>query len=433
MSSNNQDRHDRTELTLSREKCFLVGAEIPGRYNRSEEPLSELEALLEAVDAEVVGSITQKLDKPHNKYYLGKGKFYDMVDAARESGADTIVVDDDITATQLGNIEEAARLKVIDRSEVILDIFMSRARSHQAMMQVEMAQLQYELPRLARKWTHLERLGGGIGTRGPGESQIETDRRIIRRKIAKLRVDLKEIEDRKIREVAGREKSFTACLVGYTNAGKSSLLNKMTGGDAFVEDMLFATLDTLTRKLELPNGMNMLLSDTVGFIRRLPHHLVASFHATLEEASQADLLLHVIDGSDTMALEHARSVDATLAELGMQDKDRIFVLNKCDLLEDEALKRGILSHFEPAIFVSAKSGEGIDELLQELINKALGGLRRVKVRFSAGDGKRLAVLNQVGLVEDTVYEGSEVTLTATLKGPDYERICKMPGEMVEVE
>ena len=432
MTSNNQDRVDREELTLTSERCFLVGVIKPGRYDASEDPLDELTALLDTAGAEVVGSLIQKLDKPTTKYYLGKGKFYDMVDMAHECGADTIVVDDDISPTQLSTIEEAARLKVIDRSEVILDIFMSRATSKQATLQVELAQLQYELPRLARKWTHLERLGGGIGTRGPGESQIETDRRIIRRKLSFLRRDLEEIESRKAREVATRDTKFTTCLVGYTNAGKSSMLNKLTGDTAYVEDQLFATLDTLTRKLVLPNSSTILISDTVGFIRRLPHHLVASFHATLEEAAQADLLLVVVDGADPMAKAQVLAVEDTLASLGMKDKEKLYIINKADKITDELALERLINDLGESVVVSAHTGQGLDELLNIIEEKVTAGKCKVKVRFSAGDGKRLAVINQVGVVGDTVYEENDVIVSVVLEKADYERIKKMPGEMTEV-
>lgn len=429
MSSNNAERHDRMELTLEEENCFLVGAEVPGRYARGEDPLSELAALVDTAGAKVVGQLTQKLDHPHKRYYLNKGKFYDLVDMARESGANTIVVDDDISPNQLSSIEEASRLKVIDRSEVILDIFASRARTKQAQMQVEMAQLQYQLPRLERKWTHLERLGGGIGTRGPGESQIESDRRELHRRISQLRSELDDLARRKEREVATRESSFTACLVGYTNAGKSSLLNKLTNAGTYVENQLFATLDTLTRILELPSGNTLMLSDTVGFIRRLPHHLVASFHATLEEARQANLLLHVIDAADPMALIQARSVDETLKKLGMADKDRVFLLNKCDAIPDKSQADALSAYFAPALVVSALKGDGIAELIQLLDEKSLAGKRTVRLRLSAGDGKRLALLNQVGIVLSTDYEESDALIRVTLEPADLDRLMKMPGKM----
>ncbi len=432
MTSNNKERVDREDLTLHNERCFLVGLLKPGRYDASEEPLSELTALLETAGAEIVGSITQKLDKATNRYYLGKGKFYDLVDQAHECGADTIVVDDDITPTQLSTIEEAARLKVIDRSEVILDIFLTRATSKQAILQVELAQLEYELPRLARKWTHLERLGGGIGTRGPGESQIETDRRIIRRKLSFLRKDLQEIGSRKEREVAGRDSIFTTCLVGYTNAGKSSMLKHLTGDDVYVEDQLFATLDTLTRQLTLPNGSNILVSDTVGFIRRLPHHLVASFHATLEEASQADLLLLVVDGSDSMARTQVAAVEETLESLGMGKKERLYLINKADKLSDEHELAALRAELGESVVVSAHTGQGVATMLEMIEERVLAGKCSLKLKFSAGDGKRLALINQVGVVSDTSYDGGDVIISVVLERADYERIKRLPGEMLEV-
>lgn len=427
MSSNNQERFDRTSLTLDKERCFLAGADIPGRYDRREDPLSELASLVETAGGEVVGRLTQKLEHPHKRYFLNKGKFYDLIDQVHECGADTLIIDDSLSANQLASLEEAARVKVVDRCEVILDIFTGRARSKEAQLQVELAQLQYKLPRLERMWTHLERLGGGIGTRGPGESQIETDRRELRRKINVLTEDIEDIKRRKEREVASRGGEFTTCLVGYTNVGKSSLLNAMTNADAYVENKLFATLDTLTRKMALPSGNVILISDTVGFIRRLPHHLVASFHATLEEASQCDLLLHVIDAADPMSYVHARSVGETLKKLGMGDKEQLFVLNKCDLIETPEYARQVREYFTPSIVVSAKTGEGMAELIAFIDERSLLRKRTVRLRISAGDGKRLALLNQVGLVQDTEYDGGDALVRVTLEVADLERLSRMPG------
>lgn len=412
-----------------REKCFLVAAIVPGRYTEYEEPLAELEALVDTAGGLVVGRLTQRMDRPHSRSFLGKGKFADLVDAIQAAGADTVVIDDDLTPSQLSFIEEQTRRKVIDRSEVILDIFVGRARSHQARLQVELAQLQYELPRLVRKWTHLERLGGGIGTRGPGESQIESDRRMLRRKIARLRDELNRIEARKIREVGSRSDSFTACMVGYTNAGKSSLLNRITDADAFVENRLFATLDTLTRGVTLEDGTSFLLSDTVGFIRRLPHHLVASFHATLEEAAQADLLLHVIDAADPMALTHLRAVDETLRELDLYDKERIYILNKVDAVSDMGALQHLRSLTEPSLTVSAKTGDGVEALLAFLGTRATEGQRDVTLRISAGDGRRLALLNEIGQVRETRYEGDDAIVDVSLPLADLERLKRLPGSM----
>ncbi|MCX7935036.1 MAG: GTPase HflX, partial [Planctomycetota bacterium] len=346
-------RKDRTELTVEKERCFLVAAIVPGRYAADEDPLEEIASLVETAGGVVVGSLTQRLPRPHPKTYVGTGKFDELAEAVAASRAETLVVDDSLSGKQIEALESGCHCKVIDRSEVILDIFASRARSYQAKLQVELAQLRYQLPRQVRRWTHLERLGGGIGTRGPGERQLESDRRMIRKKIRALEWELKEIEARKAREVQGRREFFTACLVGYTNAGKSSLLNRLTGAETLVADRLFSTLDTLTRKLELPDAPAILISDTVGFIRRLPHHLVASFHATLEEAAQADLLLHVVDAADHLAQQRIAAVESTLAELGMEKKERLTLFNKWDAVKDVAAAEALLQICQPALPISA--------------------------------------------------------------------------------
>ncbi len=423
------DRHDRTELELAKERCFLLGAVLPGRYDAFEDPLEELARLVEAAGAEVVGTLTQKLPRPHRRSFIGAGKLRELVELIDEVGADTVVIDDGLSPLQLRHIEAACRKKVIDRNEVILDIFNSRARTAQARIQVELAQLTYELPRLVRKWTHLERLGGGIGTRGPGESQIETDRRIIRRKISVLQEKLNRIARRKSREVSERADRFMACLVGYTNAGKSTLLNALTHAGALVEDKLFATLDTLTRRYEYDDGLSILISDTVGFIRRIPHHLVASFHATLEEAAQADLLLHVIDASDPMAGRYAASVHETLDELGMAEKPRLQVFNKLDAITERAEVAVLLGRLKPAVMVSALTGEGLEDLLSFLHRKAVAGRIEVTIRFDCTDGKRLAIVNRLGAVNRTRYDGDDVIMHVAMEHTDLERLKKLPGRM----
>ncbi len=423
----------RTEISLERERCFLVAALVRGRYAEYEDPLAELAALVDTAGGQVVGRITQNIDRPHPRTFLGKGKFEDMVEEVQAAHADTVVVDDDLTPSQLSTIEDACRRKVIDRSEVILDIFAARARTHQAKLQVELAQSQYELPRLVRKWTHLERLGGGIGTRGPGESQIETDRRILRRKITLLRKQLDKIERRKTREVQARSSAFTACLVGYTNAGKSTLLNRITGAEAPAEDKLFATVDTLTRHLELDDGPEVLISDTVGFIRRLPHHLVASFHATLEEAAQADLLLHVVDAADPLARLQMQAVDTTLESLGMRENDRVYVFNKCDAVTDHAALEGLRNLVQPVLTLSAISGTGLDELLRLLKQKAEAGQRQYSLRFPAADGRRFSMVNDLGQVMDVRYEGADVILTVRMDAVSLARIRALPGSMAEIQ
>jgi len=422
-------RKDRSELTLEKERCFLVAAIVPGRYAAHEDPIAEIASLVEAAGGMVVGSLTQRLLRPHPKTYVGSGKFDELSAAVAAAAAETLVVDDSLSGKQIEALESGCRCKVIDRSEVILDIFASRARSYQAKLQVELAQLRYQLPRQVRRWTHLERLGGGIGTRGPGESQLESDRRMIRKKIRALEWELKEIEARKAREVCGRSEFFTACLVGYTNAGKSSLLNRLTGADAIVADRLFSTLDTLTRKLDMPDAPPILISDTVGFIRRLPHHLVASFHATLEEAAQADLLLHVVDAADLLARQRIEAVETTLADLGMEKKDRITLFNKWDAVKDAAAAEALLKLCQPALPVSARTGYGIDSFLAVLREKTLAGSCETRLRFSAADGKRLALVQEAALVREVRYEGEEVEVKAVLPPLFLHRLRQLPGEM----
>lgn len=424
-----RDRTHAKEIALAKERCFLCSVVTPDRLIPGEDPLEEIARLVDTAGGEEAGRLFQRLERPVSRSYFGKGKLQEIAEAALATHADTIVVDDDLSPKQLSAIESVCSRKVIDRNEVILDIFQANARTSQAKLQVELAQLQYELPRLARKWTHLERLGGGIGTRGPGESQIETDRRLLRGKIDSLKRTLAEIEARKEREVGNRDNIFSACLVGYTNAGKSSLLNRMTQADALVEDRLFATLDTLTRRLDCGDGLEILISDTVGFIRRLPHNLVASFHATLEEAAKANILIQVVDASDPLAMVQIESVNATLEEIGIADLPRVHALNKSDNItspgEIEALKKRV----SPAFAVSARTGDGIAELMEFLKTKAEANMRRVRLRFDSGDGRRFALLNEIAVVTDSVYDGSDVIVTARIDPADLERIKRLPGKM----
>ena len=424
-----RDRTHAKEIALAKERCFLCSVVTPDRLIPGENPLEEIGRLVDTAGGEIAGEIFQRLDRPISSSYFGKGKLQEIAEAALANNADTIVVDDDLTPKQLSAVESACSLKVIDRNEVILDIFQANARTSQAKLQVELAQLQYELPRLARKWTHLERLGGGIGTRGPGESQIETDRRLLRGKIAQLKRTLAEIEARKEREVGSRESIFAACLVGYTNAGKSSLLNRLTQAGALVEDRLFATLDTLTRRLDVGEGLEILLSDTVGFIRRLPHHLVASFHATLEEAAKSDILIHVVDASDPFAMVQIDAVEKTLGEIGINDLPRVYALNKVDSITTPGTIEALVKRVSPAFAVSAHTGEGIEELVAFLRTRAESGMRRVRLRFNAGDGRRFALLNEIAVVLDSQYDGSDVIVTVRINPIDLERIRRLPGRM----
>ncbi len=315
--------------SVASEAAVLVSVQLPN-VERHDDPLEELEGLANTAGAHVVGRLVQRRQTPDMTTYLGKGKVDELKQLVDANDADVILFDNDLSPAQTRNLEEATSCKVLDRSEVILDIFASRAQTHQARLAVELAQLQYSLPRLKRMWTHLSRLKMGIGMRGPGEKQLEVDRRLVEKRIADLRSELKDIERRKEREVAGRSDRMTVSLVGYTNAGKSTLLNVLTGSDVLTENRLFATLDTRTRRWQLPGWGPVLLSDTVGFIRDLPHHLIASFKATLEESRQADLLLHVADASNPAAMDQISVVYDVLEELGIEAKDTILVLNKID-------------------------------------------------------------------------------------------------------
>ncbi|MBI4300273.1 MAG: GTPase HflX [Chloroflexi bacterium] len=323
-----------------RERAVLVGVETPagrGRW-RMEDSLAELGELARTAGAEVVEAVAQRLARPTPSFYIGKGKLEELTALRHEVDANVVFFDDELSPVQQRNLENALGVKVLDRTALILDIFAKRAQTHEGRLQVELAQNEYLLPRLAGQWSHLERLGGGIGTRGPGETQLETDRRQVRRKIQKLRGELEEVRRHRALHRAHRRAQGVpvVALVGYTNAGKSTLFNSLCQADAHVEDKLFATLDPTTRRVLLSNGQFALLTDTVGFIQKLPHTVVAAFRATLEELSEAAVLLHVIDITNHNAAEQAQTVDDTLAELGLADKPVVTALNKVDLALPEA-------------------------------------------------------------------------------------------------
>jgi GTP-binding protein HflX len=330
---------------------------------QADEHLDELARLADTAGAEVVGRVKQSIQAPTPRFYVGQGKVTELKDLAEQAGATLVVFDDELTPAQGKGLEAALGLRVMDRPELILDIFATRARSNEAKMQVELAQLEYLLPRLARMWVHLSRIRGGIGLRGPGETQLETDRRAIRRKISGLKVKLERVAQHRDRLRHARGGVFTAALVGYTNAGKSSLLKALTGADPFIEDRLFATLDTLTREVPLDHSGPVRLVDTVGFIRKLPHHLVASFRATLEEARRADVLLHVVDASHHDWEGQAAVVNEVLTDLRPDATPVVHVFNKMDLVTDPAAFRALVEHrLEPAVFVTARAG-AVEELI----------------------------------------------------------------------
>jgi GTP-binding protein HflX len=352
------------------ERAFLVGAPRRGTSDaiHSDDHLDELARLADTAGAEVVGRMAQRVQAPTPNLFLGEGKVEEVRRAAEQAGATLLLFDEELAPVQGKNLEKALNLRVMDRAELILDIFATRARSNEAKMQVELAQLEYLLPRLARMWVHLSRIRGGIGLRGPGETQIETDRRMIRQKISRLKSRLADWERHRalLRQGRARRDVPTAALVGYTNAGKSSLLRALTGAETFVEDRLFATLDTLTRETQLENGRRIRLVDTVGFIRKLPHHLVASFRATLEEVAEADVLLHVVDASHPQWEEQVAVVDAVLADLRLNGARVIHVFNKVDRLADvTGFRQRVQDAYPPAACVSALKGD-VGELVGAL-------------------------------------------------------------------
>ncbi|MCZ7646899.1 MAG: GTPase HflX [Planctomycetota bacterium] len=397
--SKNERRHIRVrdvKLSVEREPAILVGGYQHGDLATGEEPLEELERLAETAGARVVGKVVQHLREIHPGTYIGSGKAQEIKDLAASHRAKTILFDHDLTPAQSRNLEKLSGLKVVDRTDLILDIFASRARSRMAKVQVSLALQEYRLPRLKRLWTHLERQTGGIGMRGgPGERQIETDRRKVLKHIGDLKIELEQIRARKERTVQARHRDhFLVCLVGYTNAGKSTLMRALTGEQVYVEDKLFATLDTKTASLALGGGNKVLLSDTVGFIRRLPHKLVASFHATLEEARTADLLLHVVDVSSPGAREQMEAVQTVLKELDSDRKETLLVFNKIDRVaaEREFEYRMLSAEYPGAICVSALKAQGLEGLKDEIRRRAREHGVPAVVSVFAGDGKNLAFM-----------------------------------------
>ncbi len=383
------------------------------------EHLEELERLADTAGAVVVGEVTQQIDKPNPATYLGKGKVEELREEIAARNASLIIFDDELSPSQGKNIEDATGQRVMDRAELILDIFATRARSSEAKMQVELAQLQYMLPRLTRMWAHLEKFRGGIGVRGPGETQLETDRRLINHRIKLLKQRLEEVQKSREVQRSGRRDAFRASLVGYTNAGKSSILRAI-GNDprVFVEDRLFATLDPLTREIDLGENSKVLLTDTVGFIRKLPHDLVASFRATLEEVNEADLLLHVIDASHPNWEEQRQVVDQVLAELGAAEKPVLYVFSKIDALSDadaSALRQRI-SNLLPssAVFVSAMEEGGLEPLRRALLAAARKDTEIAEIRLPASDGKLLAEIYRDAKVLGQRAQDGELILSARL-------------------
>jgi GTP-binding protein HflX len=395
------------------ESAILVGVFLSNQPN-DDEVLQELAGLAETAGAEVVGRLTQRRDTPDVTTYLGKGKLEQLERMVRATDASVVIFDNDLSPAQIRNLEMALDVKVLDRTEVILDIFSTRAQTHEARLAVELAQLEYSLPRLKRMWTHLSRIKAGVGMRGPGEKQLETDRRLVERRIVELRSDLDKVLRRKEREVAARADKMTVSLIGYTNAGKSTLLNRLTGAQELAADKLFATLDTRTRRWQLPDWGPVLLSDTVGFIRDLPHRLIASFKATLEEARQADLLLHVADASNPAALQQIAAVYRVLEELGIREKDTILVLNQVDRITEPGVLDALLRNYAHAIPVSAKTGKGLSRLATAVSDALTQHFLDVDVETDVGNGRLLAYLARHGEILSRTFTGDRVSIHCRL-------------------
>lgn len=397
----------------------------------AEEHLTELARLTETAGGRVVSVLTQRISRPSPRLLIGEGKGRELKEVMATAEGNLAIFDEDLTPAQGKNLEDLLGVRVMDRSELILDIFATRARTREAKMQVELAQLEYLLPRLRRMWRHLSRIRGGIGLRGPGETQLETDRRLIGTRIADLRKKLKEVAQARAVQRKRREGEFRAALVGYTNAGKSSLLNALTGADLFVEDLLFATLDSTTRTVDLGDGHNALLTDTVGFIRKLPHHLVASFRSTLEEAREADLLLHVVDSSETDWEEHVEVVQQVLGDLDLSERPQLMVFNKIDRLthEEESILRERLRALEPTptVFLSAHKKETLPRLTDALKARIRAGLRRVRILVPVSDGETLAALYREGDVLNRRENGSTVEMDVRLPVPQAGRLLRKEG------
>ena len=428
----------RTELSVHRERAVLVGVILPGSNADPRDPLGELASLATTAGAAVADRVIQRRQRPDAGTYVGSGKVKEIAELAREHKANIIIFDNDLSPAQIGAIETLVNkgiedqptlgIKVLDRSELILDIFATRAQTAEAKLQVELAQMQYTYPRLTKMWNHLERLNAGIGTRGPGETQLETDRRLVRKRISDLRRGIEQIQDRKSRLVEKRTRShFTVCIIGYTNAGKSTLFNTLTAAGTYADNKLFATLDTKTRAWKLERTLDVLLSDTVGFVRDLPHNLVASFKATLEEAIHADLLVHVLDVGHPHAQQQFEAVHVVLKEIGATDKPELLLLNKTDT-EAGRHQASFWKTLHPdAIAISAKTGNGLGEVAEKVIAIARAGECRVTLCCPVTDGKLVNLIRSSVPVLREWIEGDELRLDTTMSPSTLARLQRQAG------
>src|SRR5881394_3599178 len=404
-----------TRPKKTHERALLIGLEKQGVSKWDlQDSLEELAELANSAGAEVVDTVTQKLQKPTAPYYIGKGKAEAIKHSFQDREITSVIFDDELSPAQGRNLENLLARKVLDRTQLILDIFAQRARSREGRLQIELAQLQYLLPRLTRMWDHLSRQTGGIGTRGPGETQLEVDRRRVQERIARLERELESVRKTRAIQRQGRKRHQwpVAAVVGYTNAGKSTLLNLMTGSDVLAVDKLFATLDPTTRSFMLPNKQRVLLTDTVGFLRKLPHTLNESFKATLEEVSEADLLIHVVDLSHSRVDDQIEAVEGVIKELNAFGKQTVIVFNKIDNLQNRDLIDTYLRRFPGSVAISARTGEGVSHLVQALEGALSSWRLRSRFRIPANESALIAEIHRVGHVLELRYEANDALIVA---------------------
>ena len=421
----------RTDLSVRAERAILLHT-ILHKDKNSEDSLAELMSLAKTAGAKVLDSVVQKRRKIDPSLYLGKGKVSQLAELCKEKKIDVVICDDDLAPAQVSNLEKIIDTKVIDRSELILDIFAARAKTAQAKLQVELAQLEYTRPRLKRMWSHLSRIEGGIGTRGPGEKQLEVDKRLVSKRVLALKKRLEQIEKRRKHQAKSRKEHTTVSLVGYTNAGKSTLMNRLTDAGVFVEDKLFATLDTRTSLCELENGKKVILSDTVGFIKKLPHHLITSFEATLEEVRWADFLLHVVDASSPDVIEQADAVNNVLKELKCDKKPIIMVLNKVDVLKDPSIITFFKSKYDHIVTISALTGQDMEELKQVMINFADKVSTEIKLECGVSNGRLLAYIYENSRVLNRTFKNSSVCFHIVIEEKNLSKLYQLGGEDLTV-
>ena len=397
------------------ERAILVGLEAgeQGKWDL-QDSMAELRELASTAGASVVDVVTQRLDRPTAPYYIGKGKAQEVKKRCGEKAATSLIFDDELSPAQGRNLERLVSRKVLDRTQLILDIFAQRARTREGRLQIELAQLHYLLPRLTRMWLHLSRQAGGIGTRGPGETQLEVDRRRVQERIARLERELEHVRRSRSTQRQGRRRHSwpVASIVGYTNAGKSTLLNKLTGAGVRAENQLFATLDPTTRQLVLPNHQKLLVTDTVGFIRKLPHTLIEAFKATLEEVTLADLLIHIVDVSHPRMREQMTAVDSVLHELDADGKQTLTVFNKIDRLKDKELARSLTARTPNSVAVSARTGEGIGDVIEALENQLAAWRLKGEYAIPVSEFALIAEIHRTGHVLQTSYEGDVAVVRA---------------------